>query len=626
MALTSAEDAAPGSYIDSLVHRAGEMKLHEDNYWRVLVHYKRTPGGVSSLIDDPAFFLSGEGKRNPAAELNATIRSFFTPLEEGKKHPICRFIARFYWLKEKLEIDESALPMNTCKDTITAIDGMRPRSATLVFPASHINSPASMFGHTLLTIETGNRSKLLAHSVNYSAVTTETFGPSYAIKGIFGLYRGYFGILPYYAKIQEYNDFDQRDIWEYLLNLTEDEVRRMLYHIYELDYIYSDYYFFDENCSYNLLFLLDVARPTLRLTDDFYPPYFSWVIPVDTIRGARTSGLIESVEYRPSRVTMIKHITSQLGKEGRDFAMSVIRGRKDTGAILKADLPESEKAMVCDLLTEYTRYRFSRDEITKDEYTKLLIDFLGVRSALGHQKETDYVVPRPGRPDEGHLSARFSTGGGVRDGTAFVDVKLRPSYHTLMDPDYGYIPGGHIVFTDIHLRLYNDERSARLEKFDFIDIISLSPRERLIESVSWKISTGLRRLFMGDGNEPLAAFINPGGGLVWDIPWIGLFYWMFETEFDAGRSLDNRYSLGVGSSTGILTSITQRLKTHITARNLFHLTGDKRHEALASCSLRFTASVNASLMIEASRMIAADENFSARKGENEISVGGNLFF
>ena len=38
-------------------------------------------------------------------------------------------------------------------------------------------------------------------------------------------------------------------------------------HTHEMDKIYSDYYFFDENCSYDLLFLLDVARPWIGLTD-----------------------------------------------------------------------------------------------------------------------------------------------------------------------------------------------------------------------------------------------------------------------------------------------------------------------------------------------------------------------
>jgi hypothetical protein len=74
----------------------------------------------------------------------------------------------------------------------------------------------------------------------------------YAIKGLFGFYRGYYSILPYYAKIQEYRDVSDRDIWEYPLNLEYEEVIKLLMHIYELNAIYSDYYFFDENCSYFL--------------------------------------------------------------------------------------------------------------------------------------------------------------------------------------------------------------------------------------------------------------------------------------------------------------------------------------------------------------------------------------
>ncbi|MCK7512715.1 MAG: DUF4105 domain-containing protein [Desulfobacterales bacterium] len=68
-------------------------------------------------------------------------------------------------------------------------------------------------------------------------------------------------MLPYYAKLQEYSDVDHRDIWEYSLNLTEPEIRRMMLHIRELDAIASDYYFFDENCSYLLFSLLEAARP-----------------------------------------------------------------------------------------------------------------------------------------------------------------------------------------------------------------------------------------------------------------------------------------------------------------------------------------------------------------------------
>jgi hypothetical protein len=91
----------------------------------------------------------------------------------------------------------------------------------------------------------------------------------YPVRGIFGGYRGYFSTIPYYLKVQEYRDIENRDIWEYRLNLTEPQIRRLLMHAWELGNASFDYYFFKENCSYHLLSLLEYADPSLHLTDQF---------------------------------------------------------------------------------------------------------------------------------------------------------------------------------------------------------------------------------------------------------------------------------------------------------------------------------------------------------------------
>jgi hypothetical protein len=110
---------------------------------------------VKSLVDDPKFFLSEKGRTDPRGELRATIRAFFTPKVEGERHPACRFVARYQWLKERLGIDPSRLPAGECTEIFQMVETLRPSSVILSFPTSHINSPASMFGHTLLTIEPG---------------------------------------------------------------------------------------------------------------------------------------------------------------------------------------------------------------------------------------------------------------------------------------------------------------------------------------------------------------------------------------------------------------------------------------------------------------------------------------
>lgn len=319
------------SYLSSLLLAAQQMELWKDPYWHTLLHYKKTLFGLRSQVDDPRFFLAPSGKSDPQAELEATLQGLFSVEEDETQHPVCRFVARYHWLAEKLKIDPSRLPVPECSRFAEIMEHIKPASVTLIFPAAHINSPASMFGHTLLTVDTASKSRLLAYAINYSAVTRETFGPVFAIKGLFGFYPGYFSILPYYGKLQEYSDVDHRDIWEYPLNLNGDEIKRLLMHTYEMDKIYSDYYFFDENCCYDLLFLLDVARPSTGLTDQFS----SWVIPIDTIRKVKENGLITGAIYRPSRATKIKYLASLLSGSDGKIALAMARGEREPDRLLE---------------------------------------------------------------------------------------------------------------------------------------------------------------------------------------------------------------------------------------------------------------------------------------------------
>ena len=226
-------------------------------------------------------------------------------------------------------------PASKLDEALSAAD---PKRTVLVFPSAYINSPASMFGHTLLRVDNSYQSELLAYAVNYSAVAdNETNGFAYAFKGIFGLYPGYYSVSPYYEKVKEYNDIEHRDIWEYHLTLTEDETRRLVLHVWELQGIYSDYYFFDENCSYNVLYLLESARPTLNLTDRL--PL--WVIPSDTIRVVRDSGLVSSVRYRPSQGTRIRHLASFLAPDDQLAALAIANGRTTPESVRETSRPAS---------------------------------------------------------------------------------------------------------------------------------------------------------------------------------------------------------------------------------------------------------------------------------------------
>ena len=118
------------------------------------------------------------------------------------------------------------------KDILEQVDAV---SVTLVFPAAYMNSPSSMYGHTFLRFDprqSESGSLWLSWALNFGAnIDSDDSSLLYAYKGLFGGYPGQFNMMPYYRKIQEYNRMENRDMWEYPLNLAAEEVDQLLEHL-----------------------------------------------------------------------------------------------------------------------------------------------------------------------------------------------------------------------------------------------------------------------------------------------------------------------------------------------------------------------------------------------------------
>ncbi len=584
-------------YALTLIEEANHKALHNEKYWHTLLHYKKSIFGLQSLIDNHSFFLAPDGKRNPQSELEATIKALFQEPREGTKHPVCKFVARYNWLKERLNINPSQLPMPECGHFEQLMAEIKPETVSLIFPTSHINSPASMFGHTLLTIETAARSKLLSHAINYSAITTDTFGPLFAVKGLFGLYKGYFSILPYYGKLQEYNDIDHRDIWEYPLDFSREETLRLLMHVYELDSIYSDYYFFDENCSYDLLFLLDAGRPSLNITNQMD----LWVIPIDTIKIAKKNGLIHEAIYRPSKTTKINYISSLLPEKDHGLAIAMVKGKVEPEDILTQTISQNEKAMTCDLAIEYLQYLYAKKRISKQHYLDRFLKLLKTRSILGQAAENHYAIPQPPRPDEGHDSNRLSISTGIKKDHSFYELRYRPAYHSLLDNDKGYPEGSQILFGDTTFRYYPSLNKLKLESLDFINIISITPRDLFLQPISWKIKTSLTQRYMENGREHMIYQLNLGGGFAYKHDLIGLWYAMAEADLNLSGAMKEKYTSGIGASIGLIRKVTDSFKIHLCARNIYYGIGDYHNYFEATMETNYIISTNTSLAFQISR-------------------------
>ncbi len=574
--------AADDAYLAELKAKALSLALHEERTWNVLLHYRSGILGFRSLVDDPLFFLAPEGKTDAKAELMATLDGLFDGTSVPP--PFCRFPGRYAFLAERLGFDPARVPHPPCPEVDNIVRTIGGQSATLVFASGYVNAPASMFGHTFLRIDSEYESPLLAFAVNYAAKVEEGEGAiKFTLKGLMGGYRGYYSVLPYYEKVREYANIDQRDMWEYRLNLTPDEVRRLVLHLLDLKGIATDYFFFDENCSYELLFLIDAARPEARLTEtgEGY-----WVIPMDTVRASISAGLVDNVTWRPSRARLIRHTLSFMTDREAELSRGIVDGTLPPDAVLPEPLPDAGKVRVLDLAALITQYRIAKKDLGHETFQKRFHGILGARTRLAGAEAETPPPPVPPPPDAGHRSARGSLGAGFRGDDPFLEAGLRPAYHDLTDDPAGYTEGSRIEFFSGAVRWYPEDDRIRLSRLDLVRIESLDPADRIFRPKSWKVRAGLETRDFGEGTDGLVSFGGAGVGLSLRIGEGTFASLLAEVEGAISRRYHASYRLAPGASANLITEPVPGWRARFEARGMWGAVGDTKGGPDLSANLR----------------------------------------
>ena len=488
------------------------QQLANDPFWISLGHYEAGKlSGWRSYVSDDKFFLAPEGAHHPDAELRATVEALYAPLSLGDKHPQCVYPARTRWLKAQLNLND--LPKAECAEFTQWFKDVAPHSTVMIFPAAYLNSPSSMFGHTLLRIDQAdvqdNKTALLSYAINFGAyIEGSDNSILYAWKGLAGGYPGLFALVPYQEKLSEYRSLENRDLWEYRLNLTPEETQRMVEHVWELKQIQFDYFFFDENCSYRLLELLQVARPGLQLTTQF--PLTA--IPTDTVKAVKEAGLVESIEYRPSRERELLDRAKAIDPEEQQWVLQISADQAQLQNPTFKALPKERQALIIDAAYRLERYRangLERDPARSQRSFELL-------RAINQNPAPELQVEQPELPENGHESRTWQLGAGSRDDKAFAEYGLRMAYHDLNDNAPGFPLGAQIEILQLKLRQYEGNK-WQVQQLDLANIRSLTPRNDLLQPWSWQVGGGLERVLGKHGDESLVSHVNGGAGGTWQL-------------------------------------------------------------------------------------------------------------
>lgn len=595
--------------------------LAESQQWHQLLHVRYHPFTFRTISqnDSERFFLSSDGKENPYAELLADIAAFAQSGLQPDESAQCRFPARYQWLKTKLEnngfIDQPCPAFEQWRDELDA------DAIALIFPASHINSPSSMYGHTLIRLDRSDerRSKLLAYAVNFAANADPTDNELvFSYKGLAGGYPGVASVMPYYVKTNEYQHMEYRDVWEYRLTLTSEEVDQFVRHVWELQDTYFDYFFFDENCSYRIIAMLDAASERVNLADDFVYK----AVPVDTIRALWQGDLVDEVTFRASAATELETRSRQVSAEVLGISRRLIDERDDIDGLLKP-LSQTERAQALELAAAYARYLSIKKKQGNPELRQRTLAVLSARSRIPVSAGFDNAPTPQWRDDEGHLTQRLGIRAGRISGAetnTYTDVRLRMAYHDVIDLPAGFVDGSQIQMGQFDLRRWGGDGALRLQNARIIDVLSLSHQTAFQHPVAWAVSFGAERYPWREAE--LYGYLKVAFGKAW-LTDAGRVYGMGEVRMLADNQFEQGYQLSAGPRLGWLWQGEQlqfQLEGNWQALNA----GDDTEQRSLEAVLGLRISSNDQLRFEAGRQVAENNDVSA--ASNQFSLTWNRYF
>jgi hypothetical protein len=512
--------------------------LSEHKQWQHLLFYKN---GKAEVIS-PDFYLTDPKVQSiptfsPYEELLATLK------HASDNSIVCRYPARYLWLNWHLP--ELKIDWQNCPDLPNP-----NQEISLILVSNYLKNPASSFGHVLVKTssamdreEDGIRQlsseDLLNSSYNFGArIPANENGAMYAIKGLFGFYDSGFSEAEFFKHDAVYSKNEQRDMWEYVLNLEEFETQLLNYHLYEAKSARFDYYFIKQNCGYRtgeILELISDVKTTERLGPWYAPDYvFDQLLEYSN---DAAEPLVASVRYLPSEQTQLRAKFVQLPKPIQTVINSIIR-TEDTAPL--AALNSNDRALAIDFLILHRTYKISQNNTPQDQALKKQL--LSQRFTLPASNDLAKLMI-PDKPSPALSSKTTQTKVILSEDRAQIGVSL-----FVKDP---LNPHTDINkrFEAVQLSVGYDFDSDKLALTDFV-FLDMQQIEDLAQplagepKLSWQLKTGARTdSFTGDNHSPYGQ-AGVGAGVMFGSQVLG--YGMVNaTVHDQDRHLDVGVELGL---------------------------------------------------------------------------------
>lgn len=545
--------------IQNYLKIAEQKQLHQDITWQRLMYADQSQ---KSEVAYDGYFYAKDGKNNLKNELQTDVKALFINSAENQSIR-CKFPARSHWLIQQLNIDTEKLPIVKCPEFDQWINQIKPYKATLIYATDFMGNPSSMFGHTLLRLDPKDQKQLnlVSYAVNYAATVSGEDNWSYAWKGLTGQYPGEYSLMPYYRKVKEYGDFESRDLWEYELNLTPEETRFLVEHIWEMQHVSFPYYFVSDNCAYRLLGLIDLVRPNLDLKKQFNYA----AIPIETLKAIDQQDLVKEVVYRPALETQLLSQAKQHGTPLAKVAHQVAFQDVEKAQPLLEKYNQHDQAKILEMAYDDLYLQYISRQVDADFAQPQLRQLLAERSQIDVEKQRQEPKRPKMQPVEGHHARNLSVNVGELQGQKFIELGHRQAYHDLIDPQGGYRLGTQLLFLDGNIQYRDDQ--LKLEHLDLLTVNSYNPIQPFKSPITWGFNLGWKQEALDQGNfsdDQQHGVMNLNmqvGYSLADYDRRHLCYAQMQSHFQGGRSLDKGWRVGLGPTVGCMNIWTDTINS-----------------------------------------------------------------
>ncbi len=565
------------------VDRGLIAKHSKDKYWYHLLHYQNG----KSTVEDTSFFLSEtrKGLVSLELELEKTIEAFFSLDRIDDSHAICKYPARFKWIKSTFSLNDNLFPKPNCKEFNHYFDAISAQTIYISFASENLKNPTSMMGHPFLKIEGSHNGKKVENAVTYFGdYGSENILKFYA-KSITSGVKGVFLVEPYQKKLDFYNDEQKRTIWEFKVNLTKDQIDNLVMHIWELNGVDIKYHFVFHNCVTALVDLMKVAEID-NIKNDVL------VTPIEVIDEMYDLGYINNnVSLYPSYDYQFRIISNSLNNSEKKEVVDVVHNYNvfnyqiNKSNNLQSDaniLFASKVALKANSLSNPKQKRQYFDTISKiDDELKQL-----------PEQDLKYDVKNPFSRSK---TAQITFGYSKENHKNVAELGFYPVYNSFRNDNSEYLNEFELKLLSLQSKYYQESKKFRVDNIDILKIQSIIDSDNAIGG--W--SSGLRINFEREDNFINTSRLYPNIEIN-----IGkakqifqdkiLVYLLLTPSYSYYKDHSNPY---IYSEIGLFIRNIKDFKTHINYRKYISSESDYKYQELFSIEEIFFVTKNHNLIL-----------------------------